>query len=208
METGWLNCTWHWFVYKYSTVANWKFLKPNIFCLHFGMPFEVNNFAIRTWNVVSVVEGCHVLGIYSFTFRTPLNCGILRSSCYKNVASISESRLYLRKWFVFGRPFLKQFTLCYDHCLSCLSVTLVYCCQTVGWIRMLLGVEAWCGSRPWPRHTVLDGDPPSPMKRGTAAPPPHCAIYGHRPGLHSYKPRVMSVVTKWLDGSGCHLVQR
>ena len=31
-------------------------------------------------------------------------------------------------------------------CLVCLSVTLVYCCQTVGWIKI-----PWCGGRPRPR---------------------------------------------------------
>jgi len=47
-------------------------------------------------------------------------------------------------------------------CLSCLSVTLVYCDQTVGWIRMPLGVEVGLV----PRHIVLDGDlAPSPPKR-------------------------------------------
>ena len=54
---------------------------------------------------------------------------------------------------VFGRPFVKRFALCYWtvvclSCLSvcpvlsvCLSVTLVYCGQTVGWIKMPLGTE-------------------------------------------------------------------
>jgi len=52
-----------------------------------------------------------------------------------------------------------------DHCLSvpfaCLSVALVYCGQTVGWIKMKLGTEAGHS------HIVLDGDP-APPKRGTA----------------------------------------
>jgi len=36
--------------------------------------------------------------------------------------------------FVFGRPFVKRFAQCYRSvvCLSVLSVTLVYCGQTVG----------------------------------------------------------------------------
>ena len=57
---------------------------------------------------------------------------------------------------LFGRPFVKRFVLCYwtDVCLSVLSVTLVYCGQTVGWINMPLGVEV--GLRPG--HIVLDGD--------------------------------------------------
>jgi len=49
-----------------------------------------------------------------------------------------------------------------DRCpvfLSVLSVTLVYCGQTVGWIKMKLGMQVGLG----PGHIVLDGDPaPSP----------------------------------------------
>jgi len=62
-----------------------------------------------------------------------------------------------------------------DRCLSCpvlsvlsvcLSVTLVYCVQTVEWIKMPLGMEAGLG----PGHIVLDGDPaPRP---GNGAQPP------------------------------------
>jgi len=48
-------------------------------------------------------------------------------------------------------------------CLSVLSVTLVYCGQTVGWIRMPLGMEVGLG----PGHIVLDGNPAPPsQKRG------------------------------------------
>jgi len=39
-------------------------------------------------------------------------------------------------------------------CLSVLSVTLVYCGQTVGWIKMKLGMEVVLSSG----HIVLDGD--------------------------------------------------
>jgi len=53
----------------------------------------------------------------------------------------------------------------WDCCLSVLSVTFVYCGQTVGWIKMPLGTElGLC-----PGHIVLDGDPASPpTERGTA----------------------------------------
>jgi len=53
-----------------------------------------------------------------------------------------------------------------DHCLSCLSVTLVYCGQTVGWIRMPLGVEVGLSTG----DIVLDGSPASP-ERGSATSP-------------------------------------
>ena len=58
---------------------------------------------------------------------------------------------------VFGQPFVKRFALRYRTvvCLSCLSVTLVYCGQTVGWIKMKLGTKVRLG----PSHIVLDGDP-------------------------------------------------
>ena len=65
-----------------------------------------------------------------------------------------------------GRPFVKRFVLCYWTvvCLSVLSVTLVYCSQTVGWINMPLGMEV--GLRPG--HIVLDGE--LAPQRGTTAP--------------------------------------
>jgi len=52
-----------------------------------------------------------------------------------------------------------------DHCLSCpvcLSVTLVYCGQTVGWIKMKLGMQVAVS----PGHIVLDGDPAPLPKKG------------------------------------------
>ena len=52
-------------------------------------------------------------------------------------------------------------------CPVCLSVTLVYCAQTIGWIKMKLGMEVGLG----PGHMVLDGDPAPLPKRGTAPMP-------------------------------------
>jgi len=62
----------------------------------------------------------------------------------------------------------------------------VYCDQTVGWIRMPLGMGVGLGAG----HTVLDGERP-PSKKGTA------------PNF-----RHMSIVVKGLDGSRCHLARR
>ena len=72
---------------------------------------------------------------------------------------------------IFGRPFVKRFALCYrtvvclSVCpvLSVLSVALVYCGQTVVWIKMPLGMEVSCLG---PGHIVLDGDRGPP--KGTA----------------------------------------
>ena len=69
---------------------------------------------------------------------------------------------------IFGRPFVKRFTLCYQTvvclsvCLSVLSVTLLYCGQTVGRIKMKLGVQVGLG----PGHIVLDEDPAPPTPKG------------------------------------------
>jgi len=52
---------------------------------------------------------------------------------------------------------------CLFVCLSCLSVTLVYCRQTVGWIRVPLDMEVGLGQG----HIVLDRDPALHPKRGT-----------------------------------------
>jgi len=41
---------------------------------------------------------------------------------------------------VLGRPFVKRLALCYQT-VVCLSVTLVYCGQTVRWIKMPFGME-------------------------------------------------------------------
>ena len=45
----------------------------------------------------------------------------------------------------------------------CLSVTLVYCGQTIGWIKMKLGMEIGLD----PGHIVLDGNPALVPERGT-----------------------------------------
>ena len=87
-----------------------------------------------------------------------------------------------------------------DRCLSCMSVTLVYCGQTVGLIRVPLDMEVCLG----PGHFVLDWDPSPPTEMGTAA--PHFRnLLCLRP--YKLKPRPMCIVAKRLDGSGCHLVQ-
>ena len=72
-------------------------------------------------------------------------------------------------------------------CLSCpvRSVTLMYCGQTVGRIKMKLGKQVGLG----PGHIVLDGDP---------APKGDTAL--------NFRP--MSVVAKRLDGLRWHLIRR
>ena len=105
--------------------------------------------------------------------------------CQPDFAALNRGRhLYSAGWpsrwalahisslvIVFGRPFVKRFALCYQTvvlsvCLSCLSETLVYCGQMVGWIKMPLGTEVGLGLG----HIVLDGDPAPRTEMGTAGP--------------------------------------
>jgi len=66
---------------------------------------------------------------------------------------------------VFGRPFVKQFALCYRTVVRpVLSVMLVYCGQTIGRIKMKLGVQVGFG----PGRIVLGGDRATPPQKGTA----------------------------------------
>jgi len=95
----------------------------------------------------------------------------------------------LAQCIVFGRPFVKWFALCYRTIvLSVLPVTLVYCGQMLGRIKMKLGIQVGLG----PGHIVLDRNP--------APPPPK----GHSPP--NFRP--ISPAAKWLHGSRCHLVWR
>ena len=84
-------------------------------------------------------------------------------------------RCHDNHFWVLGRHFVKRFALCYHTvvCLSCLtcrsvcpvlSVTLVYCGQTIGWIKMKvkLGMSVGLGTV----HLVLDGDPAYPSRKG------------------------------------------
>ena len=56
--------------------------------------------------------------------------------------------------FTYGRPKMVHLMLS-DRCPICLSVTLVHCGQTVGWIKMKLAMQTDLG----PGHILLDGDP-------------------------------------------------
>jgi len=139
---------------------------------------------------------------------------------------------------VFGPPFVKHCPLLSHRCPVCLSVMLVYCSQTVRWIKMKLGLLVCLG----PGHIVLDGDPaPLPQKGGRAAQflahvspngwmdqdgtwrggrprsRPHCARWRSSssspapcPPKRGQSPHFwsISIVAKWLDASRCHLVRR
>ena len=76
------------------------------------------------------------------------------------------------------RPFVERFTLCYRTVV--LSVTLVYCDQTLGMIKMKLCMEAGLG----PGHIVLGKDPAPLPQRGIAPPP-------------NFRPAVLQYFLRW-----------
>ena len=101
---------------------------------------------------------------------------------------------------VFGRPFVKRFALCYQFkllsCPVCLSVTLVYCGQTVGWIKMKLGTEVGLSPR---THCVRWGPSSRPQKGNTAAPTVtsllSCALEAY---LLTFRPMYCSLTAEWI----------
>jgi len=100
----------------------------------------------------------------------------------------------------------------------------VSCGQTVGWIKMPLGIEVGLS----PHHIELDGDPATPSSTifgpcllwpngwmdqdatwchgGRLQPRPHCATWGpscpppRKRGTAPPNFQPMSIVAKWLDG--------
>jgi len=91
-------------------------------------------------------------------------------------------------------------------CLSCLSVTLVYCGQTVGRIKMKLGMQVGLG----PGHTVLGGDPAPPSLKGHN--PPIFGPYLLRPTAWIKMPLGMEIGLDQGDfviwGSRCSFPKR
>jgi len=117
--------------------------------LNLGAPFiSLERLKLESWNFV-----CKVRYIsFSLTMTTYPQMSVVRVT-----------------WPIFwGRLFVKQFALFHQTtvCLSCLSVMLVYCGQTVGWIKMPLGIKVGLG----PCHIVLDQDPAPLSQTGTAPP--------------------------------------
>ena len=95
-----------------------------------------------------------------------------------STSKLSEISHLFRGPFL-GEHYNQRFTLWYGTValsvgLSCLSVTLVYCDQTVGWIKMPLGTKIGLGQG----HIALDGDPVPHGKRHSAA-DPHFSAHGY-----------------------------
>jgi len=128
-----------------------------------------------------VLEKDRIFTVFKSTVKSTL--GIMNNQHYLNLALINRyavSVAYVDKYRLFQLCILKcgrcfedfWVTVCKtvrpilsDRCLSVLSITVVYCGQTVGW-RTPLGIEVGFG----PGHITFDGDL-APPQRGTAAPP-------------------------------------
>ena len=99
--------------------------------------------------------GHYILPLWFLMAAQQSNCGF-RATVYKTVSPICY------RWVVLSV------------CLSCLSVPLVYCGQTVGRMKMKLSTQVGLS----PRHIVLEGDPaPFPKQ----AQPPIFSPYLLRP---------------------------
>jgi len=85
--------------------------------------------------------------------------GNLRADCqYTGISSGPKARYEVwESLYLFGRSLVKRFAVCYRTVV--LSVTLMYCGQTVGRIKMKLGMQIGLG------HIVLDADPAPPQKK-------------------------------------------
>ena len=80
----------------------------------------------------------------------------------------------------------------------CLSVTLVYCGQTVGRIKTKLGMQVGLG----PGHTVLDGDPlPPPLNGHSPQFSAHLlqpnGFMDHDATRHGARPRPRRLRVRW-----------
>jgi len=80
-------------------------------------------------------------------------------SIVATVAHMSYQLLLNSCWATVCKTFRPLLSV---RCLSVLSVTMVYCSQTVGRIKMKLGTQVGLG----PGHIVLGGDPAPPALKG------------------------------------------
>jgi len=120
-----------------------------------------------------LVRAVYTARMYGWTFWHPYIRAVHTAHTYGPYVRVVRIGFKVNTTFVLrfiGRPFVKRFALCYRTvvCPVYLCVTLVYCGQTIGWIKIPLGIEVGLG----PGHTVLHEDLAPPTDRGTATLPP------------------------------------
>jgi len=95
------------------------------------------------WNNKQSLDGESVLAALPAKLRVRSRQKLYKTDCVSTVEIHGSFHCLL---VIFGRPIVKRFALCYGTVVCpvlsvCLSVTLVYCGQTVGWIKISLGTE-------------------------------------------------------------------
>jgi len=123
------------------------------------------------------------------TLSVTQSLSIISHSTHRSntVRTYTHSTRIIRVWYHSWATVCKTVRpMLSDRCLSCLSVTLVYCGQTLGRLKMKLGTQVGLG----PCHIVLNGT--------------YLPQKGHAPP--NFWP--MSVLAKRLDGWRCHLVRK
>jgi len=124
---------------------------------------------VRPKRLKFLIAPYNIIIIFFIVKLTNATVMVLRQRMVVALSFLSSILLVLPS--AFWATFCKTVPLCYRtvvlSCLCCLSVTLVYCGQTVGWIRMPLGTKVGLG----PGDCVLDRNPAPP--RGHSSDPSH-----------------------------------
>jgi len=129
--------------YKVSSNVSKMMWKTTVTCIMYKISLR-----IQQWNNFEIIVEVMIKNQVSF----------LEDSVYSSDCLMIGS-------FVFGRPFVKRFALCYRTVVCPVCLWRWYCGRTVWWMWMPLGREVDLG----PGHIVLYGDPaPPPTERGTA----------------------------------------
>jgi len=150
--------------------ANWR-IRLNVCFLRLTRIHNQNGKSIGSAIIAHLTAKCRRHAWACYFPYDPNKCPFARgiwapsNTCFLGPTQVHNPNGISIGSAVLGIPFVKRFALCCRTVvcpvLSVLSVTLVYCGQTVGWIRMPLRTKVSLG----PDHIALDEDPaPSPQK--------------------------------------------
>jgi len=128
------------------------------------LTFQIKIFLISTHSCV--ILSTHVMRCYIGYVTCMMYYGIWLMSVIFFIAVRIRTSVFGQLFQVTIHPMLQDCCSLCVVCLSCLSVTLVYCGQMVGWIKMPLSTEVGLS----PGDIVLDGDPSAPPQKGHSSP--------------------------------------
>jgi len=121
---------------------------------------QTNNWGLSMWHFVMSFFLIHIRSLSGFFMWYSEYLFVSEPNDDKIIGWIFLRNCIFREW-VFWRPFVKRFALCYQTIV--LSVTLVYCGQIVGWIKMPLDTKVG--------DIVLVSEDPAPPQKGAQQPP-------------------------------------